>query len=862
MPTTYNGIGTHYYGKKNRTVRTATCRSCGRAATMESYDTRLWFVIIFIPIIPLGRKRVIDACPVCRRHFVANADDYEQARQLQVSAAQDQFRREPSPVAALQVHGTLLGFLETEQAAQFRKSVRERFPADAELMAGLAAQLERAASYQEASELYEAAYRIQPELPEARVAIARRKMAEGHLDEARTLLDFLEAPGAGEHYALGPLDVLSTYYQKQGRHEETLAIAEHLLREVPDAGQQHKFRAFVARSEKALGRSETILPAREHSVRGLFRGDRNVYSNRLRWAVMGLVGLFLLGAGLAVNNEYIRRHRAIDIINACGAPVHVKVDDQPPQTVGDRGRIVVGEGRHRIQLTGAVDEAHDVNLKAGYLDRWLKKSAWVLIPGGEAALLEQTVYYAVNPTPSQQKLVAGRPFVALDHVDYLFEDPPHSMKVNNASTQVEKTCLRRFLGPDLQAFEIAVQTDREGALTFLEHRLRRRPDDYGLLEAYVSHFDQGQKMERAESFLKSGLDRRPVAVQWHRFYQSLAEASGHDAALVAMYDAYLKADPRNSSLLYLRGRIDSDWDRQAEYLRRAIEADPRAPLPWASRASRDAAAARWSDCLSDLKAARERKIDENSIRDLHITARLGAGEARSLLNECRTRLAANVMDITAITMLLEAAAAVGPPEDFERELTAWQNRLPMEVRGQVGTTFRVMGLYGSGKLPECVELCRRSSAADDHFFRLHSLLALKRVKEAAGDAAFAKRFEDPWDLLAVSLAWQLEGREQEAASWRERGLAKLDTMGPDARRVTAILRAGQPPSLEEIGHIILGPRRLAMVCALLAERFAAKRAEYLAAAARYNVRRVPPYQLVRVAIESRDPTKSPATAKR
>ena len=194
MPTTVNGIGTHYYGKKNRSMRTAACRSCKRVANLESYDTRLWFVIIFIPIIPLGRKRVIDSCPICSRHFVASADAYEQARQLQVSAAQDQFRREPSPPAALQVHAALLGFHEREQAAKFRQTVHERFPADAELMAGLAAQLENAGSYQEAGELYEAAHRLQPELPEARVAVAMRKMAGGELDDARRLLDFLEIP--------------------------------------------------------------------------------------------------------------------------------------------------------------------------------------------------------------------------------------------------------------------------------------------------------------------------------------------------------------------------------------------------------------------------------------------------------------------------------------------------------------------------------------------------------------------------------------------------------------------------------------------------------------------------------------------
>ena len=51
-----------------------------------------------------------------------------------------------------------------------------------------------------------------------------------------------------------------------------------------------------------------------------------------------------------------------------------------------------------------------------------------------------------------------------------------------------------------------------------------------------------------------------------------------------------------------------------------------------------------------------------------------------------------------LVALLEATAALGPPEDIERELTAWQNRLPMEARGRVGTSFRAIGLYESGKL--------------------------------------------------------------------------------------------------------------------------------------------------------------------
>jgi tetratricopeptide (TPR) repeat protein len=245
MPTTYNGIGTHYYGKKNRTARTAACQSCHRVGALQSFDTRLWLVILFIPVIPLKHKRITDQCPSCTRHYAADADVYEQNKQLQVSGALDRFRREPSPEAALQVHGMLLAFHESDQAAQFRDSVRQRFPSEAELMAGLAAQLDHFSAFDQASEFYEAALKLQPDLPEARVGVARRRMADGDLDAARKLLDFLEAPGAGQHRDLGPLDTLAGYYQRQGRHQEALELAAHLLREFPQTGQRHDLRAFV-----------------------------------------------------------------------------------------------------------------------------------------------------------------------------------------------------------------------------------------------------------------------------------------------------------------------------------------------------------------------------------------------------------------------------------------------------------------------------------------------------------------------------------------------------------------------------------------------------------------------------------------
>jgi hypothetical protein len=68
MPALYNGIGTWYHGKSNVFRDYGQCDSCGREVILSSYDTTLYFVVIFVPLIPLGKKRVIWQCPVCKKH--------------------------------------------------------------------------------------------------------------------------------------------------------------------------------------------------------------------------------------------------------------------------------------------------------------------------------------------------------------------------------------------------------------------------------------------------------------------------------------------------------------------------------------------------------------------------------------------------------------------------------------------------------------------------------------------------------------------------------------------------------------------------------------------------------------------------
>src|SRR6516162_8985803 len=130
MPSTVNGIGTTYYGTKNLSVRTGTCEFCRRVVNLRSYDTRLWFVVVFIPVIPLGRKRIFDQCPVCTKHRAMKANDYDDLKRARIVEVTEQFQADPSAQNALAAHATILQFREFDQADKFRKAAIPLFSKD------------------------------------------------------------------------------------------------------------------------------------------------------------------------------------------------------------------------------------------------------------------------------------------------------------------------------------------------------------------------------------------------------------------------------------------------------------------------------------------------------------------------------------------------------------------------------------------------------------------------------------------------------------------------------------------------------------------------------------------------------------
>ncbi len=856
MPTTVNGIGTHYYGRKNLSTRHGVCQACNRQSRLQSYDTRLWFVVLYIPVIPLGRKRIMDQCSICHRHWAADQQQWIMGGQLSVSGAKDRYRAAPSVPAALEAHGMMLSYRLHDDAATFRGEALAQHPDSAALRAGLASHLDATGGYVEATPLYEQALALEPHLPEARIGLAYRRMTAGELDEAKQLLDFLMEPGAGQVYSLAALDTLAGLYQKQGRHEETLTICERLLAEYPQIGQQHRFRKFVQTSERASGRGMSLLPDQSFSFRDLFDKKSGRYPGWVRgWVITG-VATMLIVACLAAHNEYRRRHRVVRIDNAFPQAADVTIDGGLPVHVASNGTVELAEGRHHVTIKGPVTEEFDVDLESGYFARWTKSPVWIINAGGANAYEFHTVHYAANPQPTQVDLLVGERFLSFPHVDDAFTPPPAQLKVEGRNQSRTRLHVTRSIVPVGAAFQYALGMGSAKVLDYGEANLLIDPDNAGLLGAYVAACATGVNKGRAQKFLQAGLSRRPVEVEWHRAYQELGRGAEREQALIAEYDEFLAGDPQNAALIYLRGRISTERQEALEFFRRAGEADPTSGWPWRALAYDAASCGNWEECLSLLgKTSASDKSEPTVVRLWH-EARLGTGDLVALETEYRQQLAAQDPATGAVTLmrLCDVLAAEGKIEDARQALADWGNRAVVQYPQDQNLRFmRLLVHYALRDFDKLAEEAASLPPTATPYIRLEVALATGRVEEIPPDGGLEGVPQEAWTMLELALAYQLAGDGMRCAEWTEKACTRLETEDPDARRAAALLRSTNAPTQGALDDVSTDARNKALLAAALAVKFPAQRDELAALARTLNVTRLPPYHLVARAVDQPQP---------
>ena len=853
MPATYNGIGTHYYGKKNVQTRPGKCRSCGRDAQLQSYDTRLWFVILFIPIIPLGRKRILDYCPHCRRHYVSDLEKWETARQLEVSGAMEQFRSNPTPEGAIAAHQQMLGFHQITEAAEFKKTMLAQFPDSAKILAYLGAAHGHLGEHAEALNYYNRALALRPDLPEARIGAAREHIRNGRLDDARKLLDFLEKPGAAQLYSLEPLETLGRAYQSAGRHQEALDLFGKLIEALPKVAEHAGFRKLVKKSEKALGRDATVLPKQKFSFKRLFQNAGQTagrpFVNARALLALGII-LALVILGFVVSNEYIRHHRTVFLVNGYDAPATVKISgaDTIRNFKGIRP-ITLPEGHYHAVITGPVEQQLDFDVRDSYFNRWSGDPLWLINVGGGALIEQVTATYSQNPQPPAITFLVGQTFQQFDTVTHPFTALPQSVEVSSGGSRT-LVQLQLFKGQAADVFNYYETKRSPGeALNFGERWLRAHPDDEFVLQLYTITSEKMKQRKRLDAFLRAGMTNRPVHIEWHRAYQTLHDHADEHAALLTEYDALLQADPTNGALLYLRGRLETDRNAARDYFKRAAHADPQNPFPIFALGFDRMTAADWTAAKPLFARAVELDAHGSGFENWLFISRLALGEAPTLEAELRQKLAREPLNYLDEFELIDALAAQNRPDDALKSATDFAS-LCRRRYGAAGkmlvSEIQYHTYYAVGDFEKL-----KASAANDDSTAGRGALASALIEQGRVDEAVKKlppemsSEEKEIFAFALAAAYRQNDNETAAAQWQSRGIELLQNGTGDAVQAANLLRRGTAPTRAEAESLALPPQIKAVLLASLAQQFPQARADLAGLARDLNVQRLFPFHLVR-----------------
>lgn len=786
MPSTINGVGTTYYGKKNLRRHTGVCESCKHEVEMLDYETRLWFTVAFIPLIPLGRKQVLNYCTACTGHMAVPVEQWNQiTNEMAAESAREAAKNPTDTEAAIEQLFTLMSLDKRDQATRYAGELTRRFPDSAEVQMAVGTWWGLAGEDDKADAAFAKALALTPDNLDARRAVGTGAIEQGDLVRARELLRFMEQPG--EKQDLVVLAQLACAYQAAHMHDQAVDIFRIMLRSQASLRGDKRFRKMVYESQKALPMQEPVLPTQTFWQ-----------TRRFKWAAV----LAVLAAAAFAADHFWAAEQTVHVINGLSAGVQVRIDGGEAIAVPPGGRVEtrVPRGAHRAEMSGpnGMKDAVDFSIDSTFLLGMFDDSVRVLNAFGSGVVLWQKAGYATSAKRAgepETKWYVGQSYFTLDEPDYLFTKMPEKVDLESSSSVAYRTGVSVFWAESsagtLSAAEVIRMAPGDNMRRFAEAHLRAKPQDADLLRVYVAVCDRHNLLKECRAFLAAGLGRRPVLVEWHRVYQHACRRAGQWRDLPAEYDRMLQADSGNSNLLYLVGRLQQGAAKAGPYLDRAIQADPKNPYPYVSKAFRKLAVGQFAEAEKLVDKARQCPGDMRLVESLRDHVYMATKNYRARERKARSDLKKSASDMSAHQALLSILIAQGhqiaaeqAQQRYERHIRgrdpsdSWQAGLRSEahLRRMTGEHKRLAALAGKIKDPLTAGIMRVSAALE------------------AGDLTradqFAPKLPAPTWRTRLLLAVAAHGTDPaQARKWREGAAAELVNLGPDEERAAQLLRA-------------------------------------------------------------------------
>jgi tetratricopeptide (TPR) repeat protein len=640
MPHVVNGCGTWYYGKKNLEKYEGVCRACGRKGALASYDTRLWVVVVMVPIIPLGRKRIIEDCPACRRHGVMSLDDWNRASQ-RAGEALDAYRRSPTdPELAKEALGACVAHRNLNAFLEIAPEIEQKLFAHADTMLRVAAVYNVFGKPAEAERALRQALQAKTaagdsDADDMREALADCLMSQGKCDEAAPFVQHIIDKGVPDR--IDSLYQLAQGYQMKGQHERALEYFQHCETINPQIANDATFVRLRDASALKRGSDRVVMP--NEVVRKAKAAD-----SRRKFARAAPIAVTIIALAYATLSFVQGSRRQVFLVNGLDKPYTVKLNGTAHTLnphVATPARIA--EGDIKVELADAATPVatETISINTPFLTRPFDQHTFVINPDHAAVIERTTVFYRANvsilnqnsgPEP-RRSYVAGKALHTFDGVDYPFSEPPSRISMKSSDSEVSRDALS-VLNADPRIDPLIILSslkDDVGEQAVLEVTRRRILLDPEHGEGYLKLLYAMMEPQKLAEFLRPGLDQRPLRIQWHRIYQTILTESAQEQKLEREYESMLSKEPQNKELMYLAARVASSPDHALELLQQASSGDSPSAFALYSLGGYELENGRFQEAAEHVKKAMKMLPGMEEMKWYAVEAMIAAGQYDELL---------------------------------------------------------------------------------------------------------------------------------------------------------------------------------------------------------------------------------------
>lgn len=562
------------YGKKDYHQFITTCKKCGKISSIQNYTSSNFMSVATVPLLPLGKIRVMDECSNCGWFKTLKFSEWAQQKKEKLANIARKYRKDKGNSDVL-MKGieTAIEYQDEDVFQKFVKLFSATRSSNAELIGMVAYGYDYFGEYEQAEKCYRKSLQID-DYQDVRenyglllIKMKRPAEAEKYLEHLWT--DNMGVPPEEFYHMVEA-------FQEEGQHDRAIGLYKSESENNPNLELDNKFKSRMKRAKtlKVTGKQFNSQLSRLEEK----HDEPGAGSFILPYFVTPAIILILAGihTGLSIS---LAMSRDIFLVNGLNKPYTAVINGTEfPLAEMEFKTISIPEGNLSISVKEKELKIPDTtySIKTSYWTRPFSDKCFVINPDQAGLIVRENLYYAENidkhpqMKPEDFVFFAGQPGYEFSSIDYPFEDPPEEILIKSNMTKRSSLYVEEYPGflvmanafnPQLAKI-IRSPSNLETYQKFIDLKLGYEPEDASTLVSISTIFPEEQATQILTDYRDNNLDM----LTYHKYYIEHKKRKSSQDEVEKEYAALLEKHPDNMNIKFCLSNLVSDSSEKIQIL--------------------------------------------------------------------------------------------------------------------------------------------------------------------------------------------------------------------------------------------------------------------------------------------------------